>query len=192
MVPFSHTGVLLPAVAVGNVVTATVVVDVALQVPELTVTVYVPAAAALAVNDGFCEVLVNPFGPLHEYVAPPPDVKLILAPSQTGVLLPDVAVSAEFTVTETVAVAEQPDAVTVTVYVPVAAVVGLAIVGFWEVLVNEFGPLHEYVVPPLDVKFRGLPAHTGELLPAVADGAAFTVTDTVEVDVQAPDVAVTV
>ncbi len=53
MVLFSHTGVLLPVVTEGNAVTATVVVEVALQLPDDTVTVYVPAAAGDAVSVGF-------------------------------------------------------------------------------------------------------------------------------------------
>ena len=45
----------------------TFTVAVAEQIPLLTVTVYVPDAAAetLAI-EGFCEVDVNPFGPVHE------------------------------------------------------------------------------------------------------------------------------
>lgn len=66
MVPFSQTGVLLPMVYAGNGVTATTVVEVALQLPDDTVTVYVPAAAGEAVSVGFCDVLLNEFGPAHE------------------------------------------------------------------------------------------------------------------------------
>ena len=57
--------------------------------------------------------------------------------------------SEEFTTTVVVAVAEHPLAsVTVTVYVPVIAIVAFALVGFCEALTNALGPLHEYKVPP--------------------------------------------
>jgi hypothetical protein len=46
--------------------------------------------------------------------------------------------------TVVIAVALQPLAlVTVTVYVPAAAVVRLLMLGFWLVELNEFGPDHE-------------------------------------------------
>ena len=64
----AHTGELLPAVAVGCalMVTFTVAVD-EQPVPLLTVTVYIPDAAAVTFAiDGFCEVDVNPFGPVQE------------------------------------------------------------------------------------------------------------------------------
>src|SRR6218665_1834099 len=96
----------------------------------LTVTVYVPAAAVLAVNVGFCELLVNPFGPAHEYVPPPLAVKLIVLFSHTGVLLPVVATGAASTATTVVPVAVHPPNVTVTVYVPAFTAEAEAIVGF--------------------------------------------------------------
>ena len=53
-----------------------------------------------------------------------------------------VGVGNAFTVTLVVAVAVQPAAfVTVTVYVPLIAVVELAMVGFCVALTNAFGPL---------------------------------------------------
>ena len=58
---------MLPAVAVGCALMVTFTVAVAEQVPLLTVTVYVPdAAAVIFAIEGFCEVDVNPFGPVHE------------------------------------------------------------------------------------------------------------------------------
>jgi hypothetical protein len=58
--------------------------------------------------------------------------------------VPTVIVGSGFTVTFVVADAVQPAAeVTTTVYVPAAAAVTLLIDGFWLVLVNPFGPLHE-------------------------------------------------
>ena len=63
----AHTGELLPAVAVGCALIITFTVAVAEQVPLLTVTVYIPEAAAVTFAiEGFCEVDVNPFGPVHE------------------------------------------------------------------------------------------------------------------------------
>ncbi len=66
MVPFSHTGVLLPMVITGAGVMSTVVVLVAEHPDAVTVTVYVPPAAVIAANEGFCEVLANEFGPAQE------------------------------------------------------------------------------------------------------------------------------
>ena len=58
---------MLPAVGVGNAFTVTVVDAVAEHPLALvTVTVYVPAAAAVTLAiDGFCNVDVNPFGPVQ-------------------------------------------------------------------------------------------------------------------------------
>ena len=50
--------------------------------------------------------------------------------------------------------------------------------------VKLFGPAHEYVAPPDDVKFNVFPAQSGLLEPAVAVGLAFTVTLVVLVAVQ--------
>jgi hypothetical protein len=53
--------------------------------------------------------------------------------------------------------------VTVTLYVPVAAVDTLVMLGFCCVLVNEFGPFQLHVCVPVEVvdaiKFRVLPLH---------------------------------
>ncbi len=60
---------------------------------------------------------------------------------------------------------------TVTVYVPVAAVVAFVSEGFCVVLANPFGPLHAYVAVPgvvvLAVRFKVFPLHTGPLLAAI-------------------------
>jgi hypothetical protein len=83
------------------------------------------------VIEGFCALDINPFGPVQLYVAPPDEVRFKVAPLHTGLLLPAVALGDAFTVTTVVAVAVQPPAsVTVTVYVPEAAVVTVAIEGF--------------------------------------------------------------
>ena len=50
--------------------------------------------------------------------------------------------------------------------------------GFATFAVNPFGPVHEYEVPPVAVRFNALPAHTGLLLEAVAVGRELTVSAT--------------
>ena len=63
----AHTGELLPAVAVGKGLTVTVVDEVVLHPPEVTVTVYTPLIAVVAfVMEGFLMADVYPPGPLHE------------------------------------------------------------------------------------------------------------------------------
>ncbi len=60
-------------------------------------------AAVAGVITGSSDELLKLFGPVHAYVALPTvgDVKLIAAPSHTGLLLPGVAVGVGFTVTVT-------------------------------------------------------------------------------------------
>ena len=78
----------------------------------------------------FCNGLVNPFGPLHEYEAPPPEVRERVCPAQTGLVLLAVAIGALLTVTTKAAVPEHPPEVfTITEYVPEFAVVTLGIEG---------------------------------------------------------------
>ena len=71
------------AYAVGNALTVTSTLAVAVQPLELvTVTLYVPAIATVAlVLTGFWRVLVQPPGPDHEYDVPPDELKLILCPA---------------------------------------------------------------------------------------------------------------
>jgi hypothetical protein len=47
--------------------------------------------------------------------------------------------------------------------------------GFCDVDENPFGPLHEYVLPPLEDRLSVFPEQTGVLLDAVGVGMAFTV-----------------
>ena len=54
-----------PAFTSGNGFITTVVVAVAIQPLRFVVNVYVPAAAAVAGNVGFCNVDVKPFGPVQ-------------------------------------------------------------------------------------------------------------------------------
>ena len=72
-----------------------------------------------------------------------------------------------------------PFTVTVTLYVPVAAVVAFVMLGFCNDDVKLLGPVHAYVAPltVLAVKFSVVPAQIAPLLPAVgALGIALTVT----------------
>jgi len=148
MVCPSQSGVLLVTVGVAGVVLiTTAVVAVALVQPfTVAVTLYVPAIAAVAVGRvGFCVAFVNAEGPVQAYVAPviADAVKLIVAPVQTGVLLPAVgAAGMAFTTTAVVAVAlVQPFTVTVKLYVPDIATVDIDLVGSSNADVNVEGPV---------------------------------------------------
>ena len=69
----SQYGPPLVAVGVAGVALTTTFVVPAAEVQPLTVMVteYVPASAVVALERvGFCREDVNPFGPVHEYVAP--------------------------------------------------------------------------------------------------------------------------
>jgi hypothetical protein len=56
-------------VTVGEGLMVTVVLAVPIHPPRFTVTVYVPAFAAVALGMvGFCREEVKPLGPVHEYV----------------------------------------------------------------------------------------------------------------------------
>jgi hypothetical protein len=181
----AQTGPLLIAVARGKTLTITIVVAVLIHPLELvTVRVYIPAIANVALADtgGLLNVLVNPFGPVHEYVVIPagPPVRLRALPAHTGPLLIAVARGKTLIITVVVAVLIHPLALfTIRVYIPAIAKVALADTGgLLNVLVNPFGPVHEYVVIPAGppVRLRALPAHTGPLFIAAAIGNALTVT----------------
>src|ERR1051326_6986495 len=91
-------------------------------------------------------------------------------------LLPALATGEGFTVTMTVAVAEQPPLETVSVYVVVA--VGVA-TGFWHVEQLRLADgAQEYVLPPLPFRVVFCPEQIVALLPALATGVALTVTTT--------------
>jgi hypothetical protein len=151
------------------------------------VTEYVPLAAVVGeAIVGFCNEEANPFGPVHEYVAPATAAveRFSAEPAHTGVLLVGAGVAGmAFTTALTVpATLVQPFTVTVTEYVPDAAVVAEAIVGFCNEEVNPFGPVHEYVAPATAAvdRFNAEPAHTGPLLVgAGVAGMAFTTAFTV-------------
>src|SRR5204863_139146 len=112
----------------------------------VTVTLYVPVAAVVAlVIDGFCKAEVNPFGPVQLYVAPATVgvLNVKVDPAQIGPLLDAVGVvGIEFTVAVVdPAALVQPLTVTVTLYVPLAAVVAFVIEGFCSEELNPFGPV---------------------------------------------------
>src|SRR4030095_6207620 len=153
----------------------------------VTVTEYVPDAVVVAeVIVGFCADDVNPVGPVHEYVAPATAAveRFKADPAQTGPLFVGAGVAGiAFTTALTVpAGLVHPFTVTVTEYVPDAAVVGEAIVGFCADDVNPLGPVHEYVAPATAAvkRFNADPAQTGPLLVgAGVAGIAFTTALTV-------------
>ena len=100
----------------------------------VTVTEYVPASAVVApTRVGFGSDDVNPFGPVHAYVAPATIgvASAIVAPEQYGPPFAGDGVGTVLTTTLVVPAAEvQPLTVIVTEYVPASAVVALERVGF--------------------------------------------------------------
>jgi hypothetical protein len=112
-------------------------------------------------------------------------------PAQTGLLLEVVgAAGVVLTVTATVpARLVQPPTVTVTEYVPLAAAVTAAIVGFCNEDEKLFGPVHEYVAPATAgaESVSVFPVHTGELLVAVGvAGIGLTATVVVATELVQP------
>jgi len=148
---------------------------------------------------GFWRVEVKRFGPVQAYVAPATVgvVRLSVPPAQIGPLFAAVGVAGiALTVATVVPAADvQPATVTVTEYVPVAAVVAPTIVGFCKVELKALGPVQEYVAPVTVgvVKASVPPAQIGPLLAAVgAAGTALTVATVVPArDVQPATVTVT-
>jgi hypothetical protein len=96
---------------------------------------------------GFCVAEEKLFGPVQLYVAPAIvlAVKLSVLPAQIGELLAAVgAPGMGFTVTATVPAGPvHPATVAVTEYVPVAAVVAEAMLGFCVAEVKLLGPVQE-------------------------------------------------
>jgi hypothetical protein len=107
--------------------------------------------------------------------------RLIVFPVHTGVLLDaDGVAGVALTTTAVVPAAEvHPFVVTVTLYVPVAAIVTEPMEGFCADELKLFGPVHEYVAPATAgvERLSVLPEHTGVLLDAVgAAGVVLTTT----------------
>ena len=189
-------------VGVAGVALTTTFVVPAADVQPLTVMVteYVPPSAVVAfARVGFCSEEVNPFGPVHEYVAPATVGVLswIVAPAQYGPPLVAVGVAGiALTTTFVVPAADvQPFTVMVTEYVPPSAVVAFVRVGFWSEEVKPFGPVHEYVAPLTVGVLSWIvePAQYGPPFVAVGvAGVAFTTTFVVPAaEVQPPTVIVT-
>ena len=138
-------------------------------------------------------------GPVQAYVAPATVgvVKLSVPPAQIGPLFAAVGVAgAVLTVAVVVPAREvQPATVSVTEYVPVAAVVAPTIEGFWREEVKAFRPVQEYVAPATVGVVRASvpPAQIGPLFAAVGvAGIALTVAVVVPArDVQPATVTVT-
>ena len=80
---------------------------------------------------GFCKAEVKPKGPVHEYVEPPLDAKLMVVFKQTVGLFKGAITGKALIVTAVVEKPVQPLAlVTVKVYVPAFVAVADAIIGF--------------------------------------------------------------
>lgn len=136
--------------------------------------------------DGFCDADENPFGPVHEYVAPDTAGvdKLIAEPLQTGELLDATGVAGiGFTTTLVVPCEEeQPATETLIVYIPELAGTAFAMIGFCNVELNPLGPVQLYDPPATEgvVRLIGPFSHTGELLLAVGVAGIGMITTLVE------------
>ena len=145
-----QTGPLFPAVgAEGGGVSVTVTVPADPVHPfVVAVTEYVPTLEVVTpVMTGFCDVDEKLFGPLHAYVVP---VELAVSetslPGQTGELLPATGAAGEaliVTVADPDPPAAHPGTVTETEYVPAAAVLTPAMLGFCTASVKPLGPFQE-------------------------------------------------
>jgi hypothetical protein len=191
-----------PFVGVGVVaalLTTTVVLPASeVQPLVVTMTVYAPASAAVAfATIGFCCAEAKLFGPLQAYVAPATVgvASAIVSFTQYGPPLLAGAAPLPSTTTVVPAAEAQPLTVTVTAYVPKSAAAAFARVGFCDVEVKLFGPVHAYVAfATVGVVSEIVPpSQVGPSLLAVGV-AGFGVTVTLVVpaaDVQPPTVTVT-
>jgi hypothetical protein len=111
--PFPATG------AAGGVLTITPVLAPVEHPLTVAMTLYVPAAAAVTFGTvGFWSADVNPFGPVHAYVAPATGaaVSASVPPGQSGPLLPAVGTGGEgITAPETLEADVWPENVRTTV-----------------------------------------------------------------------------
>jgi hypothetical protein len=181
----SQYGPPLEAVGVAGIgLTTTLVVPAAEGQPlAVTMTEYVPASAVVAfARVGFCSEDVNPFGPVHAYVAPLTVAveSAIVAPAQYGPPFDGVGVAVALTTTFVVPGADiQPLTVILTEYVPASAAVAFVRVGFRTEAVNPFGPVHAYDAPPPAFGVESAivaPAQYGPVLLAVGVAGWFTTT----------------
>jgi hypothetical protein len=126
-------------------------------------------------------------------VDPPVEVSAIVPPGQYGPPLFAVGIGSGFTTTAIVPVPTQPLAsVTEILYVPEAAAVAAAIVGFCAVDEKALGPVQDQLTPLEQVKFRAVPTQIGELLAIPGTRLVLTVTVVFAVAVQPATVTVTV
>jgi hypothetical protein len=195
--PPAHTGELLAILLTGPVFTTTVVEEVeGLHPGLLTVSWYVPPDnKVVGLTEGFCKLLVNPLGPVQEYVAPEIvfEVKFNTEPSQIGELLAGFETGSALIETVTFEVTGlQPGTVRVAVYTPDWDETVELILGFCKLLVNPFGPVQEYVAPEIvfEVKFNTEPSQIGLLLDTVKVGPALTITFTDPVAFEHPGIFV--
>jgi hypothetical protein len=188
-VPPAQTGPLLAAVGAGGVVFTVTPVLAAVEQPfTVAVTTYVPEAAAVTLaRTGFWSAELKPFGPVQAYVAPATGaaVSASVPPAHRGLLLPATGTAGDaLTTPEVLELEVWPLNVRVTVYVPVAAGVAVAITGFWRVDVKPFGPVQEKDAPEIEGVAKsdsGEPAHTEPPFDATTGGAATTNVVLVEV-----------
>jgi len=114
----------------------------------VTMTEYVPASAAVAfATVGLCSAEVKLFGPVQAYVAPATVgvASAIVSLTQYGPPLLAGAAPLPSTTVVVPAAEVQPLTVIVTAYVPKSAAAAFARVGFCDVDVKPFGPVHAYV-----------------------------------------------
>ena len=143
----SHKGPLLLAVgAVGIGFTVTFVVPAGpVHPPAVAVTEYVPLAKVVADTMlGFCNVELNPFGPVQLYVAPAITlaVRSNVDPEQIALLLPAVGATGLGEIATTVVPCGlvQVPRVATTVYVPAANAVTPVMLGLCVEAAKAFGP----------------------------------------------------
>lgn len=153
-------------VNVGNGLTVTVVVLVALHDPELPLTVYTVVLVGLTVTD----VAVAPV--LHVYVVAPETLSTAGLPAQTVAVF-TLSVRLETTVTVEVLFPLHDPLVPVTVYTVVT--VGLAVTTDPVVALNPVPGLQLYDVAPPAVRLAFVPEHIVVEL-TLTVGVAFTVT----------------
>jgi hypothetical protein len=111
--------------------------------------------------------------------------KLILVPAQVSDIPLMVGIAGRgITLTEMFAVEVQPFVVAISVYKPAIVLSAFAISAFCKVELNDLGPLHKYVVPPLLVSFKVLFIHTSTLGAKLITGSGLMATSVVKLSLQ--------
>jgi hypothetical protein len=139
----------------------------------------------VVVDVGFTVIAAVVAVVFHTYVPPPLAVKVVLVPLHIVTSNPAFANGNGVTVTTTASVAEQPDALTITLYVVVAPGVTVML-DVVAVVFQRYEPI------PVAVKVVDVPAQIVTSNPAFAAGMGLTVTTTLSVAVQPFNVTVTV